>query len=225
VPGLSTLLPREVMVVQWRADRPPEFAVDHTPYPGEEVAMVRAVPKRRQEFTIARACARRALQQLGLPPVPIPKGPAGEPQWPGAVVGSITQCAGYAAAAAARRSQLLTLGIDAEPNEPLPGGVLGLTASSSEIAHLDRLAATDPRVHWGRLAFCAKEALYKAWFPVRRCWLGFEDVDVRIEPDGWFHCRLLVPVPDAARFQECHGRWTLDDGRLLAAVLLTADQP
>lgn len=226
MPRLQTLLPASVAVAQWRngngLDGPP--TADPAGFPEEEAAVARAIASRRQEFTVARACARRALQQLGLPPVSIPKGPSGEPQWPPAVVGSITHCAGYAAAVVARRSQVLTLGIDAEPNDPLPDGVLRLTASTDEVTRLDRLAATHPGVQWERLAFCAKEAIYKAWFPVQHRWLGFEDVDIRIEPDGRFRSRLLAAAWDAARFQECHGRWTLDDGVLLAAVVLTVER-
>lgn len=219
MPGLATLFPATVAVAQCRGDELPD--ADLGLYPGEEAALVRAVPKRRREFTVARACARQALRRLGAPAGAIGKGPAGEPQWPVGVVGSITHCAGYAAAAVAWRTGLRTVGVDAEPHETLPDGVLELTASAAEIAHLDALVATDPRVHWGRLLFCAKEALYKAWYPVQQRWLGFEDVDVRLSPDGWFRCRLLTP--DAGPFVECSGRWALDQGILLAAVSLPAD--
>ena len=136
------------------------------------------------------------------------------------MVGSITHCTGYTAAAVAWQARVWTLGIDAEPNEPLPEGVLGPTASAAEIAHLDSLAVADPRVQWGRLLFCAKEALYKAWYPVQGRWLGFEDVDVQLSPDGWFRCRLLTPAVDAGPFARCQGRWALDQGVLLAAVSL-----
>lgn len=210
MPVLSTLLPAAAAVAQWRDGQIPDTAVDAAPYPGDECAVSRAVPKRRREFSIARSIARQALQELGLPPVAIPKGPSGEPLWPPSVVGSITHCAGYAAAAVAPRKHVLTVGIDAEPNEPLPDGVLGLTASTTEIDRLDALATVEPRVRWERLAFCAKEAYYKAWFPVQGTWLGFEDVDVRIERDGHFHGRLLVPTPHSARFRhaEVGGRST-----------------
>lgn len=213
MPGLATLLPATVAVAQCRGDELPDG--DLGLYPGEEAALVRAVPKRRREFTVARACARQALRRLGAPAGAIGKGPAGEPQWPVGVVGSITHCTGYAAAAVAWNSRLLSLGVDAEPNEPLPEGVLGLTASAAEIAHLDTLVAADPRVQWGRLLFCAKEAIYKAWYPVQQRWLGFEDVEVRIGTDGWFHGRLLAEI--GSPFDDCRGRWALDDGVLLAA--------
>ncbi len=218
MPGLETLLPPSVAVAQHHGDDVPDG--DLGMYPGEEPAVARAVPRRRREFVVARACARQALRGLGAPAGAIPKGPAGEPLWPAGVVGSITHCAGYAAAAVAPRSQLLTLGIDAEPHEPLPDEVLALTASTAEIDHLDTLFTADGRVPWGRLLFCAKEALYKAWYPVQQRWLGFEDVDVRLSPGGWFDVRFRAA--SGSPFDDCRGRWTVDGGIVLAAVALPA---
>lgn len=220
MPDLATLLPPPVAVAQCRGDELPDG--DLGVHPGEEAAVARAVPQRRREFVVARACARQALRRLGAPAGAIPKGPAGEPQWPAGVVGSITHCTGFAAAAVARSSELLTLGIDAEPHEPLPDGVLALTASPAEIDHLDALLVADPQVHWGRLLFCTKEAIYKAWYPARQRWLGFEDADVRLSPDGSFRSRLLLPPVTAGPFARCRGRWALDGDVLVAAVSLPA---
>ncbi|TPQ20638.1 4'-phosphopantetheinyl transferase superfamily protein [Streptomyces sporangiiformans] len=77
----------------------------------------------------------------------------------------MTHCAGYRAEAAAHRSDLRTLGIDAEPHAPLPDGVLEFIALPEESSHVARLARHSPEVHWDRLLFCAKEAVCKAWFP------------------------------------------------------------
>lgn len=222
MPGLATLLPAGVAVAHCRGDELPDG--DLGLYPGEESIVARAVDKRRREFVVARACARQALRRLGAPAGAIPKGSAGEPQWPPGVVGSITHCAGYTGAAVARRSDLLAIGVDAEPNEPLPDGVLRLTAAAGERAQLDSLAAQDPAVHWGRLLFCAKEALFKAWYPVQQQWLGFADATIRLEPAGTFRARLTAPTPDAGRFADCPGRWSLDGGVLLAALWLPADE-
>jgi len=89
-------------------------------FPEDERAVARAVGKRRREFATARFYARTALARLGLDPAPIVPGPRGEPGWPAGVVGSMTHCAGYRAAAVARAEDVLTIGVDAEPDEPLP---------------------------------------------------------------------------------------------------------
>ena len=86
--------------------------------------------------------------------------------WPAGIRGSMTHCAGYAAAAVGPISRISAIGIDAEPDAPLPDGVLDLVATAAE---RDRLAVTPRKPdipHWDRLLFSAKEAVYKAWFPL-----------------------------------------------------------
>jgi len=164
---IEKLLPPAAVGVEAFADLPGEPA-----FPGEEDLIARAVPSRRGEFVTARRCAREALARLGESAAPIRSGPRREPLWPPGVVGSITHCAGYRAAAVARTADLAGLGIDAEPNEPLPDGVLPAVSVAQERPHLAALAEQHPDVQWERLLFCAKEAVYKAWYPLTRRWLG-----------------------------------------------------
>jgi len=190
-------------------------------FPEEEAVVARAVAGRRRAFATARACARRALAELGLPAVAIGRGERGAPLWPAGVVGSITHCDGYRASAVAWSRDVATVGIDAEPNGPLPEGVLGRIASDGEAAHLSELAAADPSVCWDRLLFCAKEATYKAWFPLAQRWLGFRDATVTVDPEGGgFSVRLLVPGPVTG----FTGRWLAGRG-LVATGIATADRP
>jgi 4'-phosphopantetheinyl transferase EntD len=114
---LAELLPPAVHAVE-AFDDPPEARL----LPEEETYVVRAVEARRREFTTGRHCALAALGRPGLAPTAFTRGRLGAPGWPAGVVGSITHCAGYRAAAVARVADLITIGIDAEPNEPLPDG-------------------------------------------------------------------------------------------------------
>jgi 4'-phosphopantetheinyl transferase EntD len=68
-----------------------------------------------------------------------------------------------------------------------------------------------------RLLFSAKESVYKAWFPLTGRWLGFEDADVTITPDGTFTARVLAepPPPCTASFT---GRWLASGGLILTAI-------
>lgn len=77
----------------------------------------------------------------------------------------MTHCDGYGAAALVRLTDLASLGIDAEPDGPLPDGVLESIALPAEVALLRRLGGARPGVHWDRLLFSAKESVYKAWYP------------------------------------------------------------
>jgi 4'-phosphopantetheinyl transferase EntD len=214
------MLPGAVAAVEARED-----TAAASLFPEEELIVSRAVAKRRREFATARTCARAALGQLGLPPAAIPAGERGEPLWPDGVVGSITHCEGYRACAVALATDILTLGIDAEPNAPLPSGLLGDIALPRERPTLLRLGAELPGVHWDRLLFSAKEAVYKAWFPLARRWLGFEDAELDFDvAGGTFKARLLVPGPTLADgpLRGFSGRWASRDGILLTAIATTA---
>lgn len=188
-----------------------------TLFPEEEAVVARAVGKRRREFGTARHCARRALARLGLPPAPVLPGPRGAPRWPDGVVGSMTHCDGYRAAALAYARDVRAIGIDAEPHDALPEGVLEVISLAPERERLAGLRTAEPRLHWDRLLFSAKESVYKAWFPLTGRWLGFEDAEVSITPDGRFTVRLLVPAspPAPAGFA---GRWVVRAGLILTAV-------
>ena len=217
---IDEILPAKVAAAE-RWDDPPEAAL----LPEEEPAVANAVAKRRREFTTVRHCARLAMAQLGVPPAPIPRGERGAPSWPAGVVGSMTHCAGYRAAVAAHATDVLSLGIDAEPHGPLPDGVERAVTLPEERDHLRRLAAAHPQVHWDRLLFCAKEAVYKTWFPLTRRWLGFEDARLAIDPlVGTFTVRLLVPGPTLAtgELTQLTGRWLARDGLVLTAIVLVA---
>jgi 4'-phosphopantetheinyl transferase EntD len=197
-------------------------------FPEEETLVARATDKRRQEFTAGRECSRSALSALGVPAAPILRGYRGAPQWPDGIVGSIAHCTGYCAAAVARGQDLVTIGLDAEPDAPLPGGVLELVSLPAERARLRELAAASPETGWDRLLFCAKEAVYKAWFPLTGRWLGFTDADITIDAaDGTFSARLLVPVPLPGRAPlggGFTGRWLARDGFILTAIAVAAGQ-
>lgn len=193
-------------------------------FPEEQALLANAVEKRRREFTTARACAREALGRLDLPAVAIPAGARGEPLWPAGVVGSITHCDSYRAAALARAREIVTIGIDAEPHAALPDGLLDEIARAEELPALHRLQRELPEVHWDRLLFSAKEAVYKAWFPLAQRWLGFEDISIEIDArTGVFAARILVPVPAAGDGlpRGFSGRWTVGDGLMLTAVAAT----
>jgi 4'-phosphopantetheinyl transferase EntD len=213
----------EIPVVWWseRGDPP-----DARLLPGEQVIVARAVDKRRRDFTTGRHCARRALAQLGVAPAPLLAGSAGEPLWPAGVVGSITHCAGYRAAAVAWSTEVPTIGIDAEPHEPLPEGVLDLVALPDERTQLRELSSTvDPSIQWDRLLFCTKEAVYKAWYPHGREMLDFTDARVRLDPTGTFRADLLIddrrrpPIAPTGRpLRGFTGRWATGEGLVVTAA-------
>ncbi|WP_433360442.1 4'-phosphopantetheinyl transferase family protein [Actinoplanes sp. CA-142083] len=198
--------------VAW-AERFDDDVAEEELFPEEQAAIARAVPKRRREFATGRWCARQALRDLGLPPTPIVHGERGAPGWPPGVVGTITHCPGYRGAAVAHAGEFLTIGVDAEIDEPLPPGVLDAISLPAEHAQLDR-----PGPSWDRLLFSAKESIYKAWFPVARRWLDFTEARVTLRDDGSFAADVLVDGPLCS----IEGRWMRAGGLLLSAVVIPA---
>ncbi|HVK24496.1 MAG TPA: 4'-phosphopantetheinyl transferase superfamily protein, partial [Actinokineospora sp.] len=216
---IERILPPAVTPAEAFTD-PPEATL----LPEEEPIIAKAVDKRRREFTTVRYCARQALAKLGIPPLPILPGEKGAPTWPDGIVGSMTHCKGYRAAVVAHAADVVTVGIDAEPHIQLPDGVLNATTCATERVHLAELAETHPDIHWDKLLFAAKESVYKAWFPLMRKWLGFEDARVTFDPAGTFEAELVVPGPVIAGEQigGFSGRWLVDDGLAVTAITILA---
>lgn len=193
--------------------------------PAEVAALApAAAPRRWREFAAGRTCARHALRALGVERVAILPGVHREPLWPAGIVGSITHCRGYSAAAVARREQVMSIGIDAEVNAPLPPGIAAMVCTGSERRWI-RSAPDEPGISWPTLIFSAKESLFKTWFPLTARWLEFEDAELAIDPVGHsFVARLAVPLPDSLGRGPVAfaGRFALARERLLTVVVLPA---
>jgi len=114
-----------------------------------------------------------------------------------------------------------------------PGSGTTVTAPATAWTPAERthLAALDtarprlsgrPRVHWERLLFSAKEAVYKVWSPRTGEWLGFEEAEVSFDPEReTFTARILVPGP----FAELTGRYLVEGGTVVTAIVVPASSP
>ncbi|NUR60844.1 MAG: 4'-phosphopantetheinyl transferase superfamily protein [Catenulispora sp.] len=213
---ISGILPAEVVSMESTTDMDDLF-------PQEAALIARAVEKRRLEFATVRWCARKALADLGYPAGPILPGPKNEPLWPDGVIGSLTHCDGYRAAAVARAGRLAAIGIDAEPHRELPGGVLAMVARPEEIPALAELRTRYPATHWDKVLFSAKESVYKAWFPLARRWLDFQDATLRFDPrEQTFVAELhqVGPVVGGTALSRMSGRFTVGGGLVVTSVVV-----
>jgi 4'-phosphopantetheinyl transferase EntD len=120
----------------------------------------------------ARIIARDLLAKIGLPRCALPRGNGGAPIWPAGIVGSMSHDSRVAVAAVARRRDVSALGIDIEPAEILPSDLLELVATAQERTEIHN----DPCR--GRLLFAAKEAVYKAVYPLDHTFLEYHDVQI-----------------------------------------------
>ncbi len=207
---IETLLGSAVEAVELRAGEPVDPLLAE-----ERAGLGAALARRERDHRAGRHCARRALARLGVASVPILGGDDRAPVWPEGIVGSITHCEGYAAAAVARAADVAALGIDAEPHAPLPPGVLRRVTGAG-----DQLPAPGGPVHWDRLLFSAKESVFKAWSPLAGRGLGFGDARVTFAADaGRFRAEILVPA-DAGGPSVVEGRFAVHDGLVLTAVVV-----
>src|SRR5207302_6761936 len=121
---MASLVTPDVVVVETGRPSP----LETEPLMAEEAAQLgpATVERRRREFAVGRACARRALRAFGIVGVAISTGVQREPVWPQGVVGSITHCTGYCAAAVALGDHVTAIGIDAEVNAALPAELVAM---------------------------------------------------------------------------------------------------
>jgi 4'-phosphopantetheinyl transferase EntD len=136
----------------------------------------RSIPSRqplmRRASGAARWIARGLLADMGLNGVAVLRASSGAPVWPPGIIGSLAHDDEMAVAAVAPVSDIVALGIDVEPALPLPDDIFALVATEAD--------RTDPvnRHLAGRILFSAKEAVYKAVYPLDREVLGYEDIVV-----------------------------------------------
>lgn len=191
----------------------------------EEAAYVaHAVERRRREFTAGRNCARRALSQLGFPPVAIPSGPHREPTFPSEVSGTITHSTDYCAAAVILRGEMLSIGIDAEEAEPLGDDTASLVLTPDEQTNIHHQTKNRTPQIYGKIIFSAKEAFYKAYFQLTSKYLDFLEANVTLLPvEGAFEVRTLsATAPPYFRVNTFRGRYACDGARIYTAIALPA---
>jgi 4'-phosphopantetheinyl transferase EntD len=219
-PGVQDLFPAGVIAAEMRE---PGSAADL--WPAEAECVQRAVPKRVMEFAAGRACARRALHELGIDDFVLLAGPDRQPLWPPAIVGSITHTPGYCAAATAPRALLAGIGIDSEQTHKVSRD-LWPSICRPEEASWCRSLPEQQQMPAAALLFAAKEAFYKCQYPLTREWLDFHDLAV--EPREWgargeFSVRPVRRIAAEAYLRSAPlGRFRFHDSWVTAAVAFAA---
>lgn len=160
----------------------------------EEVGILspRACRRKQIEFTSGRAAAHLALREIGfLSPSPVLRGQKGEPLWPEGVMGSITHCYPWSVAVAIRYPNLFATGVDLETTERMKGADISeLVCGSAELEWL-RSGNLNERL---TMIFSAKEAIYKAFYPLCQRYIDFKDVELTWVPSqSCFQAKFLVP--------------------------------
>ena len=122
---------------------------------------------------------------LGQAPVSIPVGSDRAPIWPTGYWGSISHCRTAVVAAAMRAGG--HIGIDVEQAVPLERGLWDAICTPGEMEWLKGRGEL-----WATVIFSAKEAVYKAQYPITGRMLEFSDVELTLDQAGCFSARVLV---------------------------------
>ncbi len=194
--------------------------------PEEAACLGRSVPTRAQEFAAGRLCARRALREFGVVDFPLLVGEQREPLWPAGFVGSITHTAGLCAAVVGERRRFAGIGVDAEIAGRVKPELWPRICVAEETSWLASLPEGE-RAAAATLVFAAKEAFYKAQFPLVHEWLNFHDVCIDVPPwdamQGSFLVRPLrhVKVSQFAMLS-LTGQFRIDGEFIAAGVAIGA---
>lgn len=179
--------------------------------------------QRRAEFRAGRALSRKAMSELGHAPVSIGQDRAGAPVWPVGLCGSITHCKGCIAAVVTRTKFYHGIGLDVERLDILDLSIaprLLLPCEQNTIFGLSRVAAQ----RWLQIAFSAKEAFYKATYPLLGQFPDFTEARVTaIDKPSGFSGRLRVARVGGGSLGSVDGRWVLSGDFVM--VLLTHHSP
>lgn len=140
--------------------------------PEEKCLISSSDPASRRASGAARHVARGLLAELGHPGTPVRRGKFGAPIWPEGVVGSLAHDHEMAVAAVGSSPALRSVGIDIEPAEPLPDDIYSLVVTPADAMGAERVPFA------GRVLFAAKEATYKAVYPLDGLILHYDDIAV-----------------------------------------------
>lgn len=218
-PLLAGLFPAGVYAAQLCDLGAPECLL-----PDEAAQIERAAPSRKREFAAGRACARLAMAQLGVHEFALRNAADRQPLWPDGVVGSITHTTGYCGTVVGPGTRFLGLGLDTELATAVQEHLWTKICTGEELERLRGLSAAS-RVAAAALIFSAKEAFYKAQYPVTGERLNFIDVSVEAQPgardDGQFAIRpqraLLLDRHD---WHAARGRFRYHGGYVTAGLAL-----
>lgn len=140
--------------------------------PAETESLGNSIDVVKDRAAAARVAARVLFERFGVQNWEMPQRRGDAPIWPAGWTGSLAHSDDFGIAAIAPRSRMASIGIDIEPAEPLPDGI------RESIVFHDDVIQTNKGGFEGRVAFCIKEAVYKAVYPVDRQFLGFSDVTI-----------------------------------------------
>ena len=161
--------------VTWALE--PVLSSEPPPFAAEAGLVCNAVLGRRNEFAAGRRAAHAALKQLGVSPHPLMIQSGHCLAWPEGFVGSISHTRDFSTAVTAPIGLVRSLGVDLEEATPLVDELVELVCCPEERTFLEELSTTFVE-DAAKFIFSAKEAYYKAYYPLAGTFLNFSDVQL-----------------------------------------------
>ncbi len=133
--------------------------------------------KRQSEFAQGRTCLHGLLEEMG-ETQKVGTAEDRSPIWPTGFVGSLSHSDAWIWGCVARKTDLVSIGIDTEliASAELRQDVQDTIASDAEWNLVNQFSLTPEEAF--TLVFSAKEAFYKCWYPLVETYFDFFDVEV-----------------------------------------------
>ena len=156
-----------------------------------------SMTKRQQEFAEGRSCAAALLSHWN---VSQEVGVADDrsPIWPDGFAGSISHSENWVWSTVAQSNEIRSLGVDTE---------IVVSSKTQDILHDDIVTAQErsviealgvsPQVSF-TLAFSAKEAFYKCWYPITKSFLEFKQVTIESCTSNKMRIAPLTSLPNSS---------------------------
>jgi 4'-phosphopantetheinyl transferase EntD len=197
----------------------------HAPlWPQEQPAVARARPARRREYAAGRHAVRTAMGQLGRRAEAVPSAPDRTAIWPDGLTGSISHDAESCVALLGRSRDFCAMGVDLEPHAPLPEDLIAEICTPQEWRWLSTTLPAH-RALWARRIFSAKEAAFKAQFPLTGEMFGFDGLAISFHAGATaFTARFCPPAQRHPMPPPLEGQQLVSCGRIVSVVTIGAEQ-
>ena len=163
-------------------------------WPEEKIKTDGFAPERLQTFSAGRYCARKAMELMGCPAMPILVGDDRAPVWPAGISGSISHTQGLAGALVCSTSDHPSIGLDIERRAAVDRSLWDILFDEQELQFIASAAVPDDLA---TLFFSLKESYYKMQYPLTQRFLDFRDVRIEYGPEG-VQIKRLRSLPEAA---------------------------
>jgi len=182
-------------------------------HPKEAKELASMAEIRQIGFSSGRYCAQRAQASLGLDIQPVGRSQR-VPIWPDHCVGSISHSTTIAAALVSKNFK--SVGIDIEETGRVEEKLYRILFTEFEKELISQSNPAHSGLDAAAIIFSAKEAGYKAIYPLGRKFIGFQEAEILLQPEQQtFSIRYLGKHEPNKALNAGKGYWQIHAGHVL----------